>query len=109
MKRTPPELAPLSKLPHHTSGSIFGPDGFNVTKPAYTAVLQWNQDSSLEPSGPKVQILPPGHRCLMNKTGLTTVSRSSFEEGKRTVIVCCRIPKPSALLRMRQAELISPK
>ncbi|GBN04773.1 hypothetical protein AVEN_167845-1 [Araneus ventricosus] len=30
MTRTTPELAPLSKLPNHTSGRTFGPDGFSV-------------------------------------------------------------------------------
>ncbi|GBN55597.1 hypothetical protein AVEN_214652-1 [Araneus ventricosus] len=32
MTRTTPELAVLSKLPQHTSGRTFSPDGFNQTR-----------------------------------------------------------------------------
>ncbi|GBN00848.1 hypothetical protein AVEN_89216-1 [Araneus ventricosus] len=36
-------------------------------KPTYTADLQWNRVSNLEPSGPKAETLPLGHRGLHDR------------------------------------------
>ncbi|GBM51296.1 hypothetical protein AVEN_164377-1 [Araneus ventricosus] len=45
---------PLSKLPRHTNGRTFGHYvGFNVQQVPYTADLQWNRISNLDPPTPK--------------------------------------------------------
>ncbi|GBM86676.1 hypothetical protein AVEN_98058-1, partial [Araneus ventricosus] len=68
MTRTTPELAPLSKLPRHTNGRTFGHYvRFSVQQAPYTAELQWNRVSSLEPFGPKAESLPLGHRGLLGQ------------------------------------------
>ncbi|GBO01060.1 hypothetical protein AVEN_98152-1, partial [Araneus ventricosus] len=55
MTRTTPELAPPLQTP-------------NVQQAPYTADLQWNRVSDLEPSGPKAETLPLGHRGLSRMT-----------------------------------------
>ncbi|GBO24458.1 hypothetical protein AVEN_17281-1 [Araneus ventricosus] len=63
MTRTTPEQAPLSKLPRHTNGRTFGHCvWFSVQLVPYTADLQWNRVSSLEPSGSKAETFPQGYR-----------------------------------------------
>ncbi|GBN14418.1 hypothetical protein AVEN_71924-1 [Araneus ventricosus] len=42
MTRATPELSPLSKLPHLTSGRAFG---ITCTEPIHAADLQWNHVS----------------------------------------------------------------
>ncbi|GBM65803.1 hypothetical protein AVEN_164692-1, partial [Araneus ventricosus] len=42
----------------------------------YTADLQWNRVSNLEPSGPKVETLPLGHRGPLRRTKYATAGNS---------------------------------
>ncbi|GBL83180.1 hypothetical protein AVEN_165385-1 [Araneus ventricosus] len=53
----------LSKCPHYTSRTAFGPDGVSAQQTAYTAALRWNWVSRLEPSGPgpEPETFLPGH------------------------------------------------
>ncbi|GBM86812.1 hypothetical protein AVEN_169407-1 [Araneus ventricosus] len=64
MTRTTPELAPpISKLPRQPNGRTFGHYvWFSVQQAPYTADLQCNQVSNVEPFGPKADALPVGHR-----------------------------------------------
>ncbi|GBL91248.1 hypothetical protein AVEN_195134-1 [Araneus ventricosus] len=66
MTRTTPGLAPpFSKLPRHTNWKTFGHYvSFSVQQAPYTADLQWNRISNLEPFGSKAETLPLGHRGL---------------------------------------------
>ncbi|GBN29803.1 hypothetical protein AVEN_33460-1, partial [Araneus ventricosus] len=62
MTRTTPELAPPSNFCTTPEGGNLATTDLTCTRPAYTAVLQWNRVSNLEPSTPEVETLPPGHR-----------------------------------------------
>ncbi|GBN42187.1 hypothetical protein AVEN_174954-1, partial [Araneus ventricosus] len=66
MTRTTPELAPPSPNFHATptGGRLTTTYDFSVQQAPYTADLQWNRVSNLEPSGPKAETLPLGHRGL---------------------------------------------
>ncbi|GBO20806.1 hypothetical protein AVEN_176857-1 [Araneus ventricosus] len=59
MTRTTPEL-PSPFFRTIPTGGYLAPTDLTCTRPSYTAVLRWNRDSNLEPSGPEVEILPPG-------------------------------------------------
>ncbi|GBM29351.1 hypothetical protein AVEN_175989-1 [Araneus ventricosus] len=65
MTRTILELASLSPnflaIP---AGRHLAPTDLACTRPAYTAVFRWKRVSNLEPSGPEVETLSPGHRGL---------------------------------------------
>ncbi|GBO11417.1 hypothetical protein AVEN_137653-1 [Araneus ventricosus] len=63
MTRTAPELAPLSKLPHHINGRTFGQDGFNVHQsrlPSDSSVESGFEPATLWPRGQDLNI---GHRA----------------------------------------------
>ncbi|GBL53426.1 hypothetical protein AVEN_119991-1 [Araneus ventricosus] len=46
----------------YATGRAFGPYvWFNGQQVPYTADLQWNRVSNLEPSGPKAETIPLGH------------------------------------------------
>ncbi|GBM75666.1 hypothetical protein AVEN_45554-1 [Araneus ventricosus] len=66
MTRTTPELAPPSPNFHATptGGRLATTYDLACNRPPYTADLQWNRVSNLEPSGPKAETLPLGHRGL---------------------------------------------
>ncbi|GBO22631.1 hypothetical protein AVEN_181599-1 [Araneus ventricosus] len=73
MSRTTPELAPLSPNCHATPtrGRLaINYVRFNVQWAPYTADLQWNRVSNLEPSGPRAETLPLGHRGHKSLIGL---------------------------------------
>ncbi|GBM23965.1 hypothetical protein AVEN_198198-1 [Araneus ventricosus] len=57
MTRATPELAPLFKLPHHTSGRTFGPYGFSVHQTCLHGSS--SVESNLEPSGRDFITRPP--------------------------------------------------
>ncbi|GBO33501.1 hypothetical protein AVEN_101189-1 [Araneus ventricosus] len=64
MTRTTLGLAPPS--PNFASGRALGHCVWlGVQKAPYTADLQWNRVSNLEPSCPKAETLPLGHRGLL--------------------------------------------
>ncbi|GBM96095.1 hypothetical protein AVEN_212491-1 [Araneus ventricosus] len=65
MTRTTPELAPTS--PHQREGVWPSTYGLTSNRPIYTADLQWNRVSNLEPSGPEAEKLSPGHCAHLYK------------------------------------------
>ncbi|GBN18591.1 hypothetical protein AVEN_112908-1 [Araneus ventricosus] len=68
MTRMIPELAPRS--PSFSTTPTRGqldPTNLTCTRPSYTAVFRWCRVSHLEPSGPYVETLLPGHRGLAGK------------------------------------------
>ncbi|GBO30691.1 hypothetical protein AVEN_238763-1 [Araneus ventricosus] len=76
-----PELAFFlqASTPRHANGRMCGHYvRFNVQKAPYAADHQWNRVSNVEPSGPKAETLPLGHR------GLSMVAKSC---GSSLVIV----------------------
>ncbi|GBM32447.1 hypothetical protein AVEN_136026-1 [Araneus ventricosus] len=64
MTRATTELAPLlqSSGSHQREGVWPSTYDLRYSKPAYTNYLQWNRVSDMEPSDPKAEILPLGHR-----------------------------------------------
>ncbi|GBN98974.1 hypothetical protein AVEN_44470-1 [Araneus ventricosus] len=63
MARTTPELAPpLQTSTPHQREDAWPPLMIQSGAGPYSADLQWNRVSSLEPSGPKAETLPLGHR-----------------------------------------------
>ncbi|GBM07571.1 hypothetical protein AVEN_230011-1 [Araneus ventricosus] len=66
--RSCPSWHPLSKLPHHNSGKTFCHYiGFNMQESSYTASLQCNQVSNLEPSDTESDTLPLGRHVQKYK------------------------------------------
>ncbi|GBN36892.1 hypothetical protein AVEN_176902-1 [Araneus ventricosus] len=64
MTRTTPQLArPLQTSAPHQWEDVW-PLTYDLTgkRPTYTAILQWNQVSNLEPSGSEAETLQLGHR-----------------------------------------------
>ncbi|GBL85895.1 hypothetical protein AVEN_63211-1 [Araneus ventricosus] len=57
-------------------GKHLAPTDLACTRLAYTAVLQWNRVSNLEPSSAKVETLPPGHH------GFRSLPESRFRDHK---------------------------
>ncbi|GBM37989.1 hypothetical protein AVEN_171171-1 [Araneus ventricosus] len=64
MTRATPEIPPpLQTSTLHQQEDVWPPTyDLACSGPAYTADLQWNRVSSLEPSDPKAATLPLGHR-----------------------------------------------
>ncbi|GBN59286.1 hypothetical protein AVEN_201964-1 [Araneus ventricosus] len=66
MTRTTPELAPPSPNFHATptGGRLTTTYDLTCNRPHTRRIFQWNRVSNLEPSGPKAETLPLGHRGL---------------------------------------------
>ncbi|GBO28147.1 hypothetical protein AVEN_61808-1, partial [Araneus ventricosus] len=64
MTRTTSGLAtPLqTSAPHQREDACTPTYDLKCIMPKYTADLQWNRVSNMEPSGPEAEILPLGHR-----------------------------------------------
>ncbi|GBM49741.1 hypothetical protein AVEN_36359-1 [Araneus ventricosus] len=71
MTRTTPELAPPSPNFHATptGGRLATTYDLACNRPHTRADLQWNRVSNLEPSGPKAETLPLGHRGPRSSSG----------------------------------------
>ncbi|GBL98144.1 hypothetical protein AVEN_268239-1 [Araneus ventricosus] len=62
MTKTTPELAsPSPNFRTTPTGGHLALTDLTCTRPV---VHRWNQVSSLQPSGPEIETLPPGHRGL---------------------------------------------
>ncbi|GBN93906.1 hypothetical protein AVEN_30295-1 [Araneus ventricosus] len=61
-RMTPEPALPSSSFPTTPAGGGLVVTDLTSTRPAYTAVIRWNQVSNLEPSSFEVETLPPGHR-----------------------------------------------
>ncbi|GBO46473.1 hypothetical protein AVEN_248195-1 [Araneus ventricosus] len=61
-RMTPEPVLPSSSFPTTPAGGGLAVTDLTSTRPAYTAVIRWNQVSSQEPFGFDVETLPPGHR-----------------------------------------------
>ncbi|GBL80085.1 hypothetical protein AVEN_183416-1 [Araneus ventricosus] len=94
MTTMPPELAPLlqASTPHQredvwplstTTTGVRPLSKFSVQRAPYTTDLQWNWASNLEPSGPKAEALPLGHRGL-------SICEGKIQDGRAISQPFCR-------------------